>query len=33
MKNQIDKDILEYYRLVDEDYLTNLGILWLGNFK
>ena len=33
IKKQADKDILEYYRLVDEDYLTNLGILWLGNFK
>lgn len=33
IKNQIDTDILEYYKLIDEDYLTNLGILWLGNFK
>jgi ATP-dependent DNA helicase RecG len=33
IKNQIDTDILEYYKLIDEEYLTNLGILWLGNFK
>jgi ATP-dependent DNA helicase RecG len=33
IKNQIDSDILEYYKLIDEGFLTNLGILWLGNFK
>ena len=33
IKNQIDIDILEYYKLIDDGYLTNLGILWLGNFK
>lgn len=33
MKNLLDKEILEYFKLTDEDYLTNLGILWLGNFK
>ena len=33
LKNLTDKDILEYYKLLDEDYLTNLGVLWLGNFK
>ncbi|MHB9015647.1 MAG: ATP-binding protein [Sulfurovum sp.] len=33
IKNLIDEDILEYYKLIDEGYLTNLGILWLGNFK
>lgn len=33
IKTQIDTDILEYYKLIDEGYLTNLGILWLGNFK
>ncbi len=33
IKNQIDLDILEYYKLIDEGFLTNLGILWLGNFK
>ncbi len=32
IKNQIDSDILEYYKLIDEGFLTNLGILWLGNF-
>jgi ATP-dependent DNA helicase RecG len=26
-------DILEHYRLIDGNHLTNLGILWLGNFK
>jgi len=26
-------DILEYYKLIDGDRLTNLGILWLGDFK
>ncbi|MFA5454415.1 MAG: ATP-binding protein [Sulfurimonas sp.] len=33
IKNQTDLDILEYYRLTENDFLTNLGILWLGNFK
>jgi len=33
IKNQIDMDILEYYKLLDDGFLTNLGILWLGNFK
>ncbi len=33
IKNQMDLDILEYYRLVDDGYLTNLGVLWLGDFK
>ncbi|HUH43458.1 MAG TPA: ATP-binding protein [Sulfurimonas sp.] len=33
IKNQNDLDILEYYNLLDDGYLTNLGILWLGNFK
>lgn len=33
VKNQMDLDILEYYRLVDDGYLTNLGVLWLGDFK
>lgn len=33
IKNQNDLDILEYYRLTENDFLTNLGILWLGNFK
>ena len=33
IKEQRDEDILEYYGLTDEGYLTNLGILWLGDFK
>lgn len=33
MKNQTGLDILEYYKLVENEFLTNLGILWLGNFK
>ena len=33
IKEQSDEDILEYYRLVEDGVLTNLGILWLGNFK
>lgn len=33
IKNQTDLDILEYYKLVEDGLLTNLGILWLGNFK
>ncbi|MBE0497193.1 MAG: putative DNA binding domain-containing protein [Campylobacterales bacterium] len=33
IKSLSDKDILEYYKLLDEDYITNLGVLWLGNFK
>ncbi|MDQ1326659.1 MAG: ATP-dependent helicase RecG [Campylobacterota bacterium] len=33
IKNQTDLDILEYYKLVENEFLTNLGILWLGNFK
>ena len=33
IKKQSDEDILEYYKLVDNGFLTNLGILWLGDFK
>lgn len=33
IKELQDYDILEYYRLTENNYLTNLGILWLGNFK
>ena len=33
IKEQNDEDILEYYRLVEDEIMTNLGILWLGNFK
>lgn len=28
-----DIEILEYYKLVDDGFMTNLGILWLGDFK
>lgn len=30
IKNKTDIEILEYYNFVDGEYLTNLGILWLG---
>lgn len=33
IKEQNDEDILEYFRLTENQYLTNLGILWLGDFK
>jgi len=33
IKEQTDLDILEFYHLVDDGYLTNLGVLWLGDFK
>ena len=33
IKDKSDEDILDYYNLVEEGFLTNLGILWLGNFK
>ena len=33
IKEQSDIDVLEYFKLVEDGYLTNLGILWLGNFK
>jgi len=33
IKEKSDEDILEYYRLVEDGFLTNLGILWLGDFK
>jgi ATP-dependent DNA helicase RecG len=33
IKNLNDIDILEYYKLLDDGFLTNLGILWLGDFK
>jgi len=33
IKEQNDEDILEYFRLSENQYLTNLGILWLGDFK
>ena len=28
-----DLEIAEYYHLIDENALTNLGVLWLGNAK
>ena len=33
IKHQTDMDILEFYHLIDNGHLTNLGILWLGDFK
>lgn len=33
IKNLNDIEILEYYKLLDDGFLTNLGILWLGDFK
>ena len=33
IKEKSEEDILEYYRLVEDGFLTNLGILWLGDFK
>ncbi|MBU1667211.1 putative DNA binding domain-containing protein [bacterium] len=33
IKEKSDEDILEYYRLHEDRFLTNLGILWLGDFK
>ncbi len=33
IKEQNPIDILEYYRLIDGEQLTNLGVLWLGDFK
>ena len=33
IKNQEVSEILEYYHLTDDGFLTNLGILWLGDFK
>ncbi|HIP51426.1 MAG TPA: hypothetical protein EYG94_04980 [Campylobacterales bacterium] len=33
IKEKSDEDIFEYYRLSEEGLLTNLGVLWLGDFK
>ena len=33
IKQMDDDEIAEYYCLIDEGYLTNLGILWLGTAK
>ncbi|MGM0519584.1 MAG: ATP-binding protein [Campylobacterota bacterium] len=33
IKNLNDIEILEYYKLLDDGFLTNLGVLWLGDFK
>jgi ATP-dependent DNA helicase RecG len=30
IKNKTDIEVLEYYNFIDGEYLTNLGILWLG---
>lgn len=30
VKSKIDEGILEYYLLVKDKYLTNLGVLWIG---
>lgn len=33
VKEKSDEEILEYYSLSENDMLTNLGILWIGNRK
>ena len=33
IKEKESKEILEYYHLIDEMRVTNLGILWLGAYK
>lgn len=33
IKQMDDDEIAEHYCLVDEGYLTNLGVLWLGSIK
>jgi len=33
VKQMTDVEILEHYNLVDNDVLTNLGVLWLGTAK
>lgn len=33
IKDKNDEDILEFYRLVEDGLLSNLGVLWLGDFK
>jgi len=33
LKEQSNEAMLEYYGLIDNGYLTNLGILWLGDFR
>ena len=33
IKEQNDENILEYFSLIEDGYLTNLGILWIGDFK
>ena len=33
IKDKESKEILEYYHLIDEMKVTNLGILWLGDYK
>jgi ATP-dependent DNA helicase RecG len=33
IKDKEDHEILEYFHLIDDGKLTNLGILWLGDYK
>lgn len=33
MKQMDDEEIADYYCLIDEGYLTNLGVVWLGTAK
>jgi ATP-dependent DNA helicase RecG len=33
IKDKTDYEILEYYHLIDNGKLTNLGVLWLGDYK
>jgi ATP-dependent DNA helicase RecG len=33
IKQMDDTEIAENYHLIDEDYLTNLGVIWLGSAK
>lgn len=30
IKSKEDSEVLDFYQLLSEDYLTNLGVLWLG---
>lgn len=30
IKQKTDREICEYYKLTESDYLTNLGVLWIG---
>ena len=33
VKQMSDLEIMEHYNLIDEEIVTNLGVLWLGNAK